>query len=213
MESPDAPQAASGSRTAGMLVGAFVVLVLVVVTVLKVGTSSDEQVAWTIVESADDGHALRIAPLVALTACTGQPKVDVRKSNANRIDLAVSVKGGCESEGEGARPASPIDVKLAQPLRGQQISGPKLQPPSAWPGTARKPNAPGKLPVMGTPSVVGFRYPDAKAILDAHSVKIDGVVGPTVDATEVTAQAPPAGATSSNDTGYTAAVRLRTVPR
>jgi hypothetical protein len=65
----------------------------------------------------------------------------------------------------------------------------------------------------GLPSVVGFRFPDAKAILAAHQVEIGGVVGPTVDATEVTAQAPPAGATGSNSTGFTAVVRLRTVPR
>lgn len=205
MESPAGTEARNGSRTAAILVGAFVVAALIVVAVLKVGTSSDEQVSWAIVGSADDGNALRIAPLVALTACTGQPKVDIRKSNANRIELAVSVKGGCETDRDGARAAAPIDVKLAQPLRGQEISGPGLQSPSAWPGVSGARSTP-------LPSVVGFRFPDAKAILAANRAMLDGVVGPTTDATEVTAQAPPAGATGGNEL-YRPSVRLRTVPR
>lgn len=218
MDTPD-EAAGNSSRTAAIVVAVFVVLALVVVAVLKVGSSSDEQVPWAIVQSADNGDALQIAPLVALTACTGQPKVDVRKSNANRVELAVSVKGGCEGESEGARPAKPIDVKLAQPLRGQQITGAKLQPPSAWPGAGRHSQKPEAMraidpdALIGIPSVVGFRFPDAKAILAAHEVEIAGVVGPTADATEVTSQAPRAGSTGSNQEGFTASVRLRTVPR
>lgn len=203
MESPDETQV-NTSRTAAIIVAAFVVVVLVVVAVLKVGTSSDQRVAWAIVESADEGHTLRIAPLVALTACTGEPKVDLRKSNANRVDLAVTVKDA-DCDDDGARPAAPIDVELQQPLRGQQISGPEQMPPSAWPGVRAAQDA-------GLPSVVGFRFPDAKAILSAHRAVIQGVVGPTTDATEVTAQAPPPGATGASKL-YEPAVRLRTVPR
>lgn len=208
MESADEPEDHT-SRTAALIVAAFVVAVLIVVAVLKVGSSSDVQVPWAIVESADEGNTLRVAPLVAITACTGEPKIDLRKSNANRVDLSVSVKDAdCDTSSDGARVAAPIGVKLAQPLRGQQITGPKLQPPSAWPGTAAR-----RGEVL--PSVVGFRFPDAKAILAAYRAEIVGVVGPTADATEVTAQAPPAGPITESGASKVdvPAVRLRTVPR
>lgn len=202
MGTPDETPA-SPSRAPALIVGAFVVAVLVVVAILKVGTSSREPVAWTIVESADEGHTLRIAPLIALSACTSAPKVDLRKSNANRVDLAVTAEvDDCGPDvDDGARVPKLVEVKLAQPLRGQQITGPKLEPPSKWRGARA---------VDTVPSVVGFRFPDAQAILASRTLEARVGTGPTGDATEVTQQAPAAGTPKSAEG---AVVTLRTVPR
>lgn len=166
-----------------------------------------ERVDWAIVESGPGGDTLIIAPLTALRSCDGAPKVDLRKSNANRVELTVTAqKGSCSDE--GARPAKTIAVKLAQPLRGQQITGEGLQKPSANPSAKSS----------GTvPSIVGFRLPDARAILAARGLEIDQVVGPTADATEVTSQSPtpgPTGATTKSVAdAYRPRVTVRTVPR
>jgi hypothetical protein len=165
------------------------------------GTSVD----WAIVQSGPGGDTLIVAPLTALRPCDGVPKADLRKSNANRVEIAVTVEQGSCGD-EGARPANNLAVKLAQPLRGQQITGPGLRPPSANPAAK----------TSGTmPSIVGFRLPDARAILAARSLEIDRIVGPTGAATEVTSQSPPAGATGASTSGgtYRPTVSVRTVPR
>ncbi len=162
-----------------------------------------ERVDWAIVESGPAGDSLIIVPLVALRSCDGQPTVDLRKSNANRVEVAVTVsKGSCSDE--GARPAKTIAVRLAQPLRGQQITGEGLRPPSANPAAKT---------AKTVPSIVGFRIPDARAVLAARGLEIDAIVGPKVDATEVTAQSPPAGAAGAGSSGYRPRVTVRTVPR
>lgn len=165
------------------------------------GTSVD----WAIVESTDRGETLVVAPLVALRSCDGQPKADVRKSNANRVELEITVEqGSCDDE--VARPAPPLRVKLAQPLRGQQITGAGLQSPA---------RAPGSMTADTVPSVVGFRLPDARAILKARGLEVGAITGPKADATEVTAQSPAAGAPlATTPAGIPAeAIALRTVPR
>lgn len=199
---PDGDLSSGNARPAALIVAAVALTILAVVAVVKVGGAADQHVPWAIVESADEGNVLRVAPLVALRPCDGTPKVDLRKSNANRVDLSVSVTRSDCGPDEAARAPRPIDVKLAQPLRGQQITGPELQAPSAYPATRT---------ATATPSVVGFRLPDARAILAAHRLEVARVVGPTDDATEVTSQSPPAGTTRAP--AEPGRVALRTVPR
>lgn len=171
---------------------------------LLAGCGGGSPVDWAIVDSGPDGEELIIVPLVGLRSCDGQPKVDVRKSNANRIDVGVTLdRGSCE--GEEARPAEPISVRLQHPPRGQQIGGPGKRPPSANP-RART--------AAAMPSVVGFRLPDARAILAARGLEVGSIVGPTVAATEVTTQSPTAGTPLPADAqAALPRVALRTVPR
>lgn len=160
------------------------------------GTQAD----WAIVESGPKGQTLVIQPLIALSSCDGTPKVDVRKSNANKIELGVTVDEGGDCDSDGAKAPEPISVELSQPLRGQQISGPGLKPPTANPAAKQRETV---------PSVVGFRVPDARAILAASNLTRGTILGPKGDATEVTAQAPePRSPLESGGI-----VSLRTVPR
>lgn len=168
------------------------------------GCGGGTNVSWAIVGSGPGGDTLIVAPLTAVRSCDGKPKAELNKSNANRIDLGVTVEQGDCSD-EGARPAGLLAVELAQPLRGQQITGKGLRPPSAYPGAKT---------AKTVPSVVGFRVPDARAIAEAHGLEIGDIFGPAVDATEVTTQSPPAGAPlPTSPSSATPKVSLRTVPR
>ncbi len=158
------------------------------------------QVDWAIVESGPKGQTLIIQPLIALTGCDGEPQIDVRKSNANKIELGVTVDEGGDCDTDGAKAPKPLSVELSQPLRGQQISGPGMKPPAANPAAKQR---------KTVPSVVGFRVPDARAILAANGLERGTILGPNGDATEVTAQAPEPGSPIPQG----GAVSLRTVPR
>ena len=171
------------------------------------GCGSGANVDWAVVESGPKGDTIVVVPLIALRSCDEAPQPDVRKSNANEVELGITVKqGSCDDE--DARPAAPLAVKLNQPLRGQVISGPGLKPPSANP--AAKPGA-------AVPSIVGFRLPDARAILEARAIDLEVTTGPTADATEVTSQSPQRGATGAQagnrGAASTPVVSVRTVPR
>ena len=167
------------------------------------GCGGGTNVDWAIIGSGPGGDTLIVAPLTALSSCDGKPKAELNKSNANRVDLGVTVEQG-DCADEGARPAGPLAVELAQPLRGQKITGKGMRPPSAYPGAKT---------AKTVPSVVGFRVPDARAILAAHGLEIGSIVGTADSATEVTTQSPPAGAPRTSPGGASPTVSLRTVPR